>query len=209
MHRTRLLLWLGALVALALGPRAMATSVLAPDFDSLVAQADYIVRAKVKSVTSEWRANPDKLGDRYIGTLVELEVLETIAGTPPSPLVLDLVGGKIGDQELTVQGTPNFQVGQESILFVKGNGRLVTPLVAMMHGYYPVRRDTRTATDQVLRFSGKPLYSETDVILPLGATSGTLLTNPAARPLTAAAFATKIRQSYAHREETLRREKQY
>src|SRR5436305_1323625 len=37
---------------------ARATSVVAPDFDSLVRNADYVVRATVKSVTSEYRTTP-------------------------------------------------------------------------------------------------------------------------------------------------------
>ena len=176
-------------------PVAHATTVRAPDFDGMVGKSDYIVRAVVKSVTSGWRANPEKPGQRYIGTLVELDVKEIIKGTPPSPLVLDLVGGRIDDRELTIEGSPRFTVGQENILFVKGNGRQIVPLVGMNHGYYQVRRDKVTGRDQVLRSNGKPLYDEKEVALPESALSAAPARAASARPLTSAEFATRIRKS--------------
>lgn len=176
-------------------PAAHATTVRAPDFDGMVGKSDYIVRAVVKSVTSGWRANPEKPGQRYIGTLVELDVKEVIKGTPPAPLILDLVGGRIDDRELTVEGSPRFTVGQENILFVKGNGRQIIPLVGMNHGYYQVRRDKVTGRDQVLRSNGKPLYDEKEVALPDSAISTAPARDASARPLTPAEFATRIRKS--------------
>jgi len=187
--------WLAALALLAVLPAARATTVIAPDFDSMVGSSDYIVRAVVKSVTCEWRANPDQPGHRYIGTLVELDVKEVIKGTPPSPLVLSLVGGRMEDRELIVDGAPQFTAGQESILFVQGNGRHFVPLVGLHHGYYPVRRDKRTGQDQVLRSNGKPLYSEQETALPESAASAIAARDPQARPLNCADFASRIRKS--------------
>lgn len=179
----------------ALLPVAHATTVRAPDFDGMVSKSDYIVRAVVKSVTSEWRANPEKPGQRYIGTLVELEVKEVIKGTPPSPLVLDLVGGRMEDRELTIEGSPRFTVGQENILFVKGNGRQIVPLVGMSHGYYQVRRDKVSGRDQVLRSNGRPLYDEKEVALPVSGLGSAPAHDLAAQPLSSAEFATRIRKS--------------
>ncbi len=196
MKRCYLPPWVAAVGLLALFlPNARATTVIAPDFDQMVGSSDYIVRAVVKSVTSDWRENPAKPGQRYIGTFVELEVKEVIKGAPPSPLVLDLVGGRVGDQELTIEGAPKFTVGQENILFVKGNGRQIIPLVGMMHGYYPVRRDKRTGQDQVMHSNGKLLYSEQEISLPESALSSPLARDPKARPLTSADFAARIRKS--------------
>lgn len=189
-------LWLTACALLALLPSAArATTVIAPSFDRMVDTSDYIVRATVKSVTSEWRENPDKPAERYIGSRVELEVIEVIKGKPPVPLVLDLVGGRVGDKELTVQGAPKFIPGQETILFVKGNGRRIVPLVGMMHGKYNVRRDKLTGRAEVLRTSGHPLYSEQEVSLPEHAASAVPARDSRARPLTADDFATRIRNS--------------
>jgi hypothetical protein len=199
MKRLRLIGCLVALAAVSLPIPARATTVIAPDFDQLVNSADYVVRARVKSVRSEWRPNPDNARRPYIATLVELEILEAISGTPPSPLVLDLVGGRIGDKELTIDGAPRFEVGQESILFVRGNGRQIVPLVGMRHGHYPVRRDLRTGETQVMRSGGKLLYSEQEVALPEAAAS-TVARDPRARPLDAAEFSRRIRASLKSKE---------
>lgn len=196
MKRCRLPRWLALLALPALGVWLHATTLIAPDFDKLVNSADYVVRATVKSVTSEWRQNPDNPGKPYIGTSVELEVLEVISGTPPSPLVLSLVGGRIGDRELTVDGAPKFTVGQESILFIRGNGRQIVPLVGMQYGHYPVRRDARTGEAQVMRSGGKLLYSEQEVALPEAAASAAPARDPRAKPITPAQFGDLVRKNH-------------
>lgn len=182
---------LGLIVALVFLPlRTLATSVEAPAFDQLVNQADYIVRATVKSVTSAWR---DKNGHHYIATQVALDVKEVIRGTPPNPLVLDMVGGTVGDDELVIEGAPKFHVGEESIFFVHGNGTQFYPLVAIMHGLYPIFKDAKTGTEYAVRSNGMPLYSEQDVSLPMTTLSAVKTQNPAAQPMTARAFINKIR----------------
>ena len=179
-----------AVALLALPLRTLATSVVAPDFNTLVDQADYVVRAVVKSVNSEWREHD---GQKFIASKIELEVKEVIKGTPPAPLVLDVVGGKIGDEELVIEGAPKFLVGDEDILFVQGNGRQVYPLVAMMHGRYPIFRDAKTGEKFVLRSNGMPLYSEQDVSLPMTRLSAAKIQNSGAKPMTADSFIQKIR----------------
>ncbi|AOS46150.1 hypothetical protein Verru16b_03247 [Lacunisphaera limnophila] len=193
MKCSRLSLLLVVLTLPGLFSLARGTTIIAPDFDQLVNSADYVVRATVKSVTSEWRQNPDNPRKPYIGTQVELEVLEVISGTPPSPLILDLVGGRIGDKQLVVDGAPRFEPGQESILFIQGNGRQIVPLVGMKHGHYPVRRDPRTGDNQVMRSGGKFLYHEAEVALPTAAASAAPARDPRARPLNTSEFATRIR----------------
>jgi hypothetical protein len=153
------------IAALAMTPSATGTTVKPPEFADLVNQSDYIVRAVVKSVICEY-ATP---GSRKIVTLVELEVKEVVAGTPPQPLVLRMMGGKIGDEEMILEGAPQFKVGEESILFVQGNGRQIYPLVAMMHGLYAIRRET-DGSEIVTRSNHQPLHDTAEVALPL--TSG-------------------------------------
>lgn len=186
---------LSAGLLLGIVPLIRATSVNAPDFEKLVAQTDYVVRAEVTAIISDWRENPKVAGQLYIGSRVELRVLEVITGNPPQPLVLEVMGGQVGREAMTVEGAPSFRVGEESILFVRGNGRMIVPLTAMMHGYYPVRRDPHTGERRVLRSNGKLLYSEHDVVLPLGATSGVVMRNPRAQPLSVTDFCSRIRQT--------------
>lgn len=194
MNRPRLLLASLALTAsfFNLTP-AHATSVIAPEFDTLVNQADYIVRARVKAVDSE---RQDHEGQPRIITHVTLEVKEVIAGNPPSPLVLRMLGGRVGDEELIVEGAPKFHVGDEDVLFIRNNGRAFSPLVAVMHGRYPIHRDSKSGRDAVLRSNGVPLYDRSEVSLPMTNLSKTVMKKfNTAAPLQPAEFIAQIRQS--------------
>lgn len=178
-----------AAVALLLGaPLARATTVVQPTFAELVSTADYVVRAEVQSVASSWRDNPAQPGQRYIGSTITLTVREIIKGAPPQPLVLDTVGGKVGNDELRVDGTPRLASGDECILFVRGNGHTFFPLVGLMHGYFPVLRD-RSGSAQVLQHDGQPLTSVAQ--LEPGAVRGSV---KAQRGMTPEAFRDRILQ---------------
>lgn len=195
VNRPRFCAWVALALAVCLTPHhARATIVVAPDFDSLVKQADYVVRAVVKSKTAEWRNNAH---GRHIITKVTLDVREVIKGLPPSPLVLEMLGGRIGSEELVVEGAPSFIVGEEEILFIHGNGRQFIPLVAIMYGMYPVSLDAASGQRLVHRSNGSPLYDVKDVSVPM--TAANALGIGAPRPLTSAEFAVKVRASMAQR----------
>jgi hypothetical protein len=149
-----------------------ATTVNPPEFPDLVNQSDYIVRAVVKSV--EAKVEQTARG-RKIYTYVELEVREVIAGTPPSPLVLRLLGGRVGKDVMILEGAPQFKVGEEDILFVQGNGRQIYPLVAIMHGRYPVQRETGSGREFMARSNRVPLQNTSEVVLPMTAGSAAQL----------------------------------
>jgi hypothetical protein len=149
-----------AMVAALLLPASVsATTVVAPEFDELVNKSDYVVRAVVKSVRSEF-ASP---GSKAIVTYVELDVKEVITGNPPSPLVLRMLGGRVGDKRMVVSGAPEFVVGDEDILFVRDNGNVFNPLTALMHGRYPIARDEATGRGYMMRNNRAPLKSAKEV----------------------------------------------
>lgn len=180
---------------LAVNP-ARATTVIASDFDSLVSGADYVVRAVVKSVTSEYRTTPK---GRAIFTKVELQVLETITGTPPSPLVLQLLGGTVDGMTMQVEGVPSFHVGDEDILFVQNNGQQFFPLVGIMNGKYPIKRDASTGAAYVARSNGVPLYDAKDVKQEMGSAATAQAQHAGQQPLSPEAFAAKIRATKSNR----------
>jgi hypothetical protein len=161
--RIRVVGLLAAMLLLS-GLRSAATSVIPPDFDSLVSQADYVIRGTVKSLSSEWRTRG---ADRFIITHVEITVAETIAGNPPARVILEMLGGRIGTDEMVVQGSPAFRVNDEHILFIRGNGVQFNPLVALMHGQYPVKKDTASGRSYVTRSDGSPLHDEKAVSEPI------------------------------------------
>lgn len=160
----------------AAGVRVTATTVIPPDFDQLVNESDYIIRAVVKSVTSEYRTNTS---GRKIFTKVALDVQEVIAGTPPAEVVLDILGGKVGDEQMVLEGAPRFKVGDEDILFVRGNGNTIVPLVAMMHGRYPIMRDSATGRKYMARENKIPLSDTAEIAQPIVKENATVVQEPA------------------------------
>jgi hypothetical protein len=195
MQARRFLLTMAMGLAL-LPPLVRATTVEPPSFETLINQSDYVVRAVVTSATPEWKVNE---GKPYISTHLELAIREVVKGTPPTPLTMDLLGGKIGEVQFAVTGMPVFQVGDESILFVYGAEKKLYPLVAMMHGVYPILHDSKSGEDYVLRANGMPLYNTADVALPMDRPSAALKQGAAsaAHPLTSKAFIQEIRQRFS------------
>lgn len=195
MNPSRICAWTVLVLALGvLSPRSFATTVVPPSFDSLVSQADFVVRAVVKSKTSEWRTDS---GGRHIITKVTFDVREIIKGQPTLPLVLQMLGGTIGQKTMVVEGAPAFNMGEDDILFVHGNGTQFVPLVAIMYGQFLVMRDTATGQDVVHRSNGSALYDVNDVAQPMTAATAARSSGP--RPLTATQFSEKVRASHAQR----------
>lgn len=157
-------------LALVASPRVHATTVSPPEFSELVNGADFVVRARVVGISHELRRNGAKT---LPYTKVELEVKEVISGTPPSPLVLLILGGPVDGDELVIAGAPRFVVGDEDILFVADNGRSIYPLYGMMHGRYPILREAGTGREIIARSNHQPLGDTAEVSLPLadGATA--------------------------------------
>ncbi|HEY4248086.1 MAG TPA: hypothetical protein VGM64_14645 [Lacunisphaera sp.] len=192
-----LLMFLIGLLAVQL----RATTVIPPTFSELVNESDYIVRTRVKSVTSEWK---DIANRRVIFTHVEMEVIEVIHGNPPQPLILEMLGGRVGGDEMVVQGMPKFLAGQEDILFVRGNGHQFYPLTAAMHGRYLIVHEQGGRT-HVERANRKPLHNTREVSLPMddptlsgnsslaGSESGSQAETP---PLSAESFTAQIRAAF-------------
>lgn len=189
----RVLLLVFALLAISLPGRA--TTVVPPEFDELVRQSDYVVRAKVTAVNSDWK---ERNGHRVIMTFVTLEILEEIAGDAPDKPVLEMLGGQIGTHKMILEGAPRFEVGDEDILFVRGNGRQVSPLTAMMHGRYRIVHDVAAQRSYVARENGEPLTDVAEVKHPLhreqpehqGSAAAAL---PTKQPLSPTAFIDRIR----------------
>jgi hypothetical protein len=160
-----------------------ATTVIPPEFDQLVNRSDYVVRAKVINSEPELRISGER---RRIFTKVEIEVLEVIAGAPPQNIVLEFLGGRIGDEELKVGGMPRLQVGTESILFIKDNGRVLCPIYAMNHGHYPIEKEPETKRRYISRSDKVPLESVAEVAQEL--TKGDEMDAPQLRQKRSRAF---------------------
>jgi hypothetical protein len=100
-------------VTLATSSPAHATLVEALDLETLVAEADQVVLARVIGQQSLY----DERG--RIVTDVVLQVEESIKGdqAPGAAVTLRRLGGVVGDMGLRVSGEPSFETGETVVLF--------------------------------------------------------------------------------------------
>ncbi len=158
------MIWL-AVVYLGFTHSGHATSVVAPSFPELVAESQFVVRAKVVAVRPSWVDTPQ---GRVIMTYVTVDVLKCLKGAASNKLTMQLLGGEIDGQGMRVAGMPQFTVGSSEILFVCDNGTAFCPLVGMMHGRYRVLHDATANCNYIARDDGSLLASVDDVQLPPG-----------------------------------------
>ena len=88
-----------------------ATTVVRFEFDSLCSQAETIVLARCVDKSSLLD------GDRIV-TRTRFEVLELVKGTAEPQLVLTLPGGKVEGDRLHIPGIPQFEPGDQLVLFL-------------------------------------------------------------------------------------------
>lgn len=125
-----------SLLIVAGGPGSLpATVAKAVPFDQKVNDADSIVLGKVVGSRSELAAD-----GRFIVTHTTLEIGQTLKGSEPQRLVVTTPGGSVGDLHQRSIGIPDFQVGEEKLLFLRrGQGGVVAPLYFDQGTYDVVR----------------------------------------------------------------------
>jgi hypothetical protein len=180
-----------------------ATTVEPLDFVELVDSSDYIIRGRIVALRNEVRLQD---GRELPYTLVEIEVREVVAGSPPGRVVLSLLGGRLPDgSEFRVEGVPAFTVGDEEFFFVRGNGVNFYPTNAVMYGRYPVLFDKQLGRTYVARVNRVPLAATAEVGLPLAEGKLAQLLRRQRRAedaLTPGEFAGSIREVRAAKEAT-------
>ncbi len=178
-------------LACALVSIVRATSVVPPDFPALVAEADAIYRGRVTAVDA--RRVERAGGGPVIKTFVTIAVQRTMKGAEQKEVILEFLGGTIGEETLEVSGVPKFNVGQRGVFFVQRNGHQFCPLVRVGHGRYRIAQDTASPKEYVERENGVPLNDVSEVALPIAETprSGAMRRD-VSRALTTDDFETKI-----------------
>ncbi len=104
-----------ALLSASASPLRAASYQPGPDLD-LAARAPIIVRASAVSQTSRLESVNGRLRPF---TIVTLAALEKIKGDLPDAFSVRLPGGKVGETVSWVPGTPTFEAGRESVLFLE------------------------------------------------------------------------------------------
>ena len=162
------------LVAVGLTSSVRAMVVVPADFSEMVAASQTIVHGRVVNVQSYETA-----GRRTIESLVTVQVVEAIKGTPGTTAYFKLPGGQVGRYRRVMVGAPQCARGDEVVLFLKGNAPAVPMPFGLTQGLYRVSRDARGQATVL------PMVN-------LGA-DRVVRGDPARRPLELAAFTNLVR----------------
>ncbi len=92
--------------------------------------SEKIVRGQVISITSYW--NPKKT---LIYTDVKVSVDEYLKGNGPMEIMLKIPGGTVDDKTQWVSDTPQFNLGDEDVIFFESSGQIT----GGPDGVYPLK----------------------------------------------------------------------
>jgi len=138
-----------AIVLLAALPAAARATVLVPiEFRELVTISSTIVHGRVMDVRAEWVD-----GRRAVDTFVTVEADEYFKGGPGETVVVRVPGGEMGRYRTIFVGAPEFQRGDEVVLFLRGNPARGAFIVGLSQGAFrvaPDRTGRRVVTAPVL-----------------------------------------------------------
>lgn len=116
-----------------------ATVLLPIEFRELVTTAPVIVHGQVVDVRSEWVD-----GRRAVETFVTVEAAEYLKGNLGESFVFKVPGGQIGRYRTVFVGAPEFQAGDEVVLFLKSDGPSFPFIVGLSQGIFRVLTDRHT-----------------------------------------------------------------
>lgn len=141
-----------AVCAFLIPGAAQATTVIPPNFDELVGEAEVIFQGTCTEVKSQWVGEG---GQRHIVTYVTFQVEDALKGTPGASYTMRMLGGTVDGETMEISDAPKFKVGEREILFVEHNGTQFIPLVGIMHGRFHVARGRTNGSDVVLKNNGQ------------------------------------------------------
>ena len=118
---------------------AQATVVEPLDVRALASESNRVVRAHVlhQSVV------PERGPQGQIYTRTSLRIVEDILGSGPRDIIVQQLGGQLGDLRMTVSGNAHLKVGTEVILFLdRDPATELHYVVGLAQGHYEIDRST-------------------------------------------------------------------
>jgi hypothetical protein len=144
--KNRTLLFVALWVCWAAQP-AQATTLVRMTLEQLSQASSAIIRGRVVSQESRW--NPEHT---RIMTFTTIALVQTLKGHPPSTLVIEQPGGKVGEIHVFVAGTVRFHLQTDYVLFLEpssaDSSRFL--LVGMVQGACRIYRDAATGQECVI-----------------------------------------------------------
>jgi hypothetical protein len=149
LYKLRTMRRLLAIALLVAVPAALRATVLVPiEFRELVTISSTIVHGRVVDVRADWVD-----GRRAIDTFLTIEADEYFKGGPGGTVVVRVPGGQMGRYKTIFVGAPEFQRGDEVVLFLRGNPARGAFIVGLSQGAFrvaPDRTGRRVVTSPVL-----------------------------------------------------------
>ncbi|MEP6914536.1 MAG: hypothetical protein ABJC89_02785 [Acidobacteriota bacterium] len=172
------------LIAFLIAAPSLRATVLVPaEFREIVAGSQIIVYGRIAEVRPEW--SDDR---RRIDSIVTVDVASYLKGGPGGIVTFRVPGGQIGRYKNVMIGAPEFQAGEEAVLFLTAAGTAPAHVFGLSQGVYRVRLDARTGRRMVI----EPVL--TSVGLPAEAVIRGAATR---RPLPLETFAASVRAAMA------------
>jgi hypothetical protein len=172
-HRQLGLTALVAVLPLLMPAAAEATTIVASDFAEMVAGSPLIVHGTVVDVRSQAIA-----GRGSIESVVTVAVVTPIAGPAAARVAFRVPNGEVGRYRRITVGAPEFNAGDEVILFLRGQPPALPMPFGLNQGVYRVTRSggATRVTPVVPAAAGRVVRGD-----------------PARRPMTIEAFAQQVR----------------
>jgi hypothetical protein len=118
------------------GPSA--TVVLPADFATVVTESGVIVHGRVVSVESHL-VGPQ----RVIESVVTLAVVQSLKGDSAATVAFRVPNGQVGRLRRVLVGAPEFNEGDEVVVFLQGRPPAMPSVFGLNQGLYRVTRDAR------------------------------------------------------------------
>lgn len=126
-----------AVVLLLSASEAAASTVVAMTLDQMSERADAIFVGRVTGTRADWNAERTR-----IYTYVTLEVDRYLKGGSESRVAtVRLLGGRVGSYLAMVPGSPQFDAGEEVLLFCSGRGARIPTVLGMSLGKFTISTD--------------------------------------------------------------------
>jgi hypothetical protein len=141
MSRACTLLLLLLCLAVPIG----ATVIIPAEFREIVAGSAIIVHGRVVDVRSEWVD-----GGNHIDSVVTIQPSTFYRGTPTPTVTFRTPGGQVGRYKSVTVGAPEFQRGEEAVLFLRGSAPGMPAVFGLNQGVFRVRVDARGQRQVIL-----------------------------------------------------------
>jgi len=143
--RKRIAMWIFLLLLAAQAPMH-ATALARMSLEELSAASDAVVEARCLG-------NEVRQEGGEIWTFANFQVEGTAKGIVPPLITVRLLGGRLGHLTSHVEGVPQFQPGEEVILFLHRTRAGDFAVTSWMQGTFRIRRDARTGEATVTQDS--------------------------------------------------------